>query len=347
VRSGSPRLGWFDSCAVPSAGLDGVFESLCVRTLRKTFAPCEKPERDYIGWRSRKEFYAAGCSSPSRAEGCGDAHWVRMTRGAGAAPRRSRPIALATLAALGIGALGLASSVALAGHASPLQVTTGETITGTTTTTATTTGPSTTTTSPAPDRKPPPPPKPDPRPKKRTRAKPPPPPPAPQPAAPRSTTTPAAAAPPARRPPPPTPRVAVPRRNPVARAAPQKPTRSRQRSTARVRRSERTAPRAKVAPRERAKFQADAEAGEAFGPTAAPTPRFSKTETPVSSGLIVFLTLFALGGLLLLGASAVPPSRIPWQVISEPLYVHRSNLAAIGLGTIAIALACLNFAVLL
>lgn len=102
-----------------------------------------------------------------------------------------------------------------------------------------------------------------------------------------------------------------------------------------------------MAPRERAKFQADTEADEAFGPTAAPTPRLSKTETPVSSGLIVFVTLFALGGLLLLGASAVPPSRIPWQVISEPLYVHRSNLAAIGVGTIAIALTCLNFAVLL
>jgi hypothetical protein len=102
-----------------------------------------------------------------------------------------------------------------------------------------------------------------------------------------------------------------------------------------------------VAPRERAQFPADVEADEAFSPTAVPTPRLSETDTPFLGGLIVFVTLFALGGLLLLGASAVPPSRIPWPVISEPLYVHRSNLAMIGTGTIAIALICLSIAGLL
>jgi hypothetical protein len=102
-----------------------------------------------------------------------------------------------------------------------------------------------------------------------------------------------------------------------------------------------------VAPRERAKFPAHAEADEAFGARVASTPRLSETDTPVSGGVIVFVTLFALGGLLLVGASAVPPLRIPWPAISEPLSVHRSNLAAIGTGTIAIAVICLNIAVLL
>jgi hypothetical protein len=102
-----------------------------------------------------------------------------------------------------------------------------------------------------------------------------------------------------------------------------------------------------VAPRERAQFPADVEADEAFGPMASPTPRLSETDTPISGGVIVFVTLSALGGLLLVGASAVPPSRVPWLAISEPLSVHRSNLAAIGTGTIAIAVICLNIAVLL
>jgi hypothetical protein len=102
-----------------------------------------------------------------------------------------------------------------------------------------------------------------------------------------------------------------------------------------------------VARRERAKFPANAEAAEAFGPRVASTPRLSETDTPVSGGVIVFVTLFALGGLLLAGASAVPPSRIPWLAISEPLSVHRSNLATIGTGTIVIALIGLNIALLL
>jgi hypothetical protein len=102
-----------------------------------------------------------------------------------------------------------------------------------------------------------------------------------------------------------------------------------------------------VAPRERAQVPADVEADEAFGPTASSAPRSSETDFPVSGSLIAFITLFASGGMLLLGASTVPRSRIPWLVISEPLDVHRSYLAAIGTGTIAIALICLNIAVLL
>jgi hypothetical protein len=54
---------------------------------------------------------------------------------------------------------------------------------------------------------------------------------------------------------------------------------------------------------------------------------------------------FMLAGLLLIGISVVPPARVPWPVVARPLYEHRSNLALIGIGTIAIALICLNIAV--
>jgi len=45
-------------------------------------------------------------------------------------------------------------------------------------------------------------------------------------------------------------------------------------------------------------------------------------------------------------ASAVPPARIPWPVVSESLYGHRSDLAVVGLGSIALGLLCGNVAVL-
>jgi hypothetical protein len=47
----------------------------------------------------------------------------------------------------------------------------------------------------------------------------------------------------------------------------------------------------------------------------------------------------------MLGASAVPPRRVPWPVLAGPLFVHRWNLAAFGLGTIMLSLLCLNIAV--
>jgi len=66
---------------------------------------------------------------------------------------------------------------------------------------------------------------------------------------------------------------------------------------------------------------------------------------PTGSGvLVVFAALSALG-LLMLGASAVPPRRVPWPVLAGPLFVHRWNLAAFGLGTIMLSLLCLNIAV--
>jgi hypothetical protein len=75
---------------------------------------------------------------------------------------------------------------------------------------------------------------------------------------------------------------------------------------------------------------------------ASPVPQRSE---PEAAPLIV-VPLFMLG-LLLLGASAVPPRRVRWTAIAHPLNLHRSDLAAIGLGTIALALLWLNIAVLL
>jgi hypothetical protein len=74
--------------------------------------------------------------------------------------------------------------------------------------------------------------------------------------------------------------------------------------------------------------------------------RLTAEPQPTGSGVVfVFATLCALG-LLMLGLSAVPPRRIPWPV-AGPLFVHRGNLVAMGIGTIALALLCLNIAVLL
>jgi hypothetical protein len=128
------------------------------------------------------------------------------------------------------------------------------------------------------------------------------------------------------------------------RSAVRKPARTRQRSIPRARRAQPSRPPVKAVPREQA--PADIEAAQTFGPTAAPTPGISETDTPGPDGLFYFVMLFVLGGLLLIGVSVVPPARVPWPVVARPLYEHRSNLALLGIGTIAIALICLNIAVL-
>jgi hypothetical protein len=107
-----------------------------------------------------------------------------------------------------------------------------------------------------------------------------------------------------------------------------------------VRRAQPSRPAAKAAPR--AQAPADIEAGQTFSPSAAPTPGLSETDTPGPGGLFYFVMLFVVGALLLIGVSVVPPARIPWPVVAGPLYEHRSNLAVIGIGTIGIALICLN-----
>ena len=109
----------------------------------------------------------------------------------------------------------------------------------------------------------------------------------------------------------------------------------------------RSTKRAKAASRERSQFAADAQTqGAALSGAATPSPELAQTGSAVSGVLLAFVPLFALG-LLLLGASTISPSRVPWPVIAEPLYLHRANLAAIGIGTLALALLCLNIAVLL
>jgi hypothetical protein len=90
---------------------------------------------------------------------------------------------------------------------------------------------------------------------------------------------------------------------------------------------------------------ADAEASGARV-TAAVPPGETPAEPQVPAAVVVFVPLFAVG-LLLLGVAAVPPARIRWNAVSMPLYVHRSNLAAIGIGTIALALLLVNAAVFL
>jgi hypothetical protein len=66
----------------------------------------------------------------------------------------------------------------------------------------------------------------------------------------------------------------------------------------------------------------------------------------VSGAFLVFSALFTVG-LLLLGVSAVPPQRVPWAAVAEPLFLHRSDLMAFGIGAVALAFLCLNIAVLL
>src|SRR5215207_1732591 len=248
-----------------------------------------------------------------------------MHRTAGVALPRSRPILLATLALLGFGVLGFASSVALAGEASPFEVTTGDT---TTTNTATAQAPTTSATTTAPD-PPPPLPKPDPRPRKRPRVAPPPPP-APEPAAPQPTT----AAPAVAAPPPPPPSASVKRR--TTTTATRTRRRSRQRSTPRVPRSQRITPRVSKAPRDRRSLSPGG-AERALERTAAPPPGVPEAESPLSGGMVAVSALFALG-LLSLVAAAVPPARVPWPLIADSMSLHRSDVTMIGLGAIVIAL---------
>jgi hypothetical protein len=62
----------------------------------------------------------------------------------------------------------------------------------------------------------------------------------------------------------------------------------------------------------------------------------------LSSAAPVVLPLFLLGLLLLLGATVVSVRRLP---VAEPLYARRLDLAAIGVGAIALALLWLNVTV--
>jgi hypothetical protein len=85
---------------------------------------------------------------------------------------------------------------------------------------------------------------------------------------------------------------------------------------------------------------------EAVGSPASSASELSDSQSPASGALFVFGALVAVG-MLLLGTASVSPARVPWPLVSESLYAYRSNLAAIGLGTIMLALLLLNVTVLL
>jgi hypothetical protein len=74
--------------------------------------------------------------------------------------------------------------------------------------------------------------------------------------------------------------------------------------------------------------------------------RLATESEPGESGVVVLIAALSALGLLMLGAAAVPPARVPWPELARPLYVHRSNLTAFGIGTIMLALLFLNIAVL-
>jgi ABC-type antimicrobial peptide transport system permease subunit len=66
-----------------------------------------------------------------------------------------------------------------------------------------------------------------------------------------------------------------------------------------------------------------------------------RRDPPLSSALPVVVPLVGLGLVLLLAASDVSARRVPWPALAERLYANRLDLAAVGFGVIAIALALL------
>jgi hypothetical protein len=79
---------------------------------------------------------------------------------------------------------------------------------------------------------------------------------------------------------------------------------------------------------------------------AAPPPVFAPPSTAPSPAFALVVPLLLLGALLL-GASAVSVRRIPWPAVAVPLAVHRFDVAAAGVGAIALALLVLNITVFL
>ena len=251
-----------------------------------------------------------------------------MSRGAGAAPSRSRHVGFTTLLAA-LCLLGLATSQAVA-QGFPQQTE------PTTTTVATVAAP------PAPDPKPAPKPDPKPaRPKQVVRPKAPPPPPATveraAPPAVATTALPPTAPPKARRPKPKAasplaPAVATPTRRPVRKV------RRGKRVTPRVTRGKLAMSKRKtpVVPASRALDFADPPV--ALGAASKPVPLIAvPTILPL---------LLGIGIALLLGASVASRRLVPWPELAEPLYARRNDLATAGFGAIVLALLGLNVAVL-
>jgi hypothetical protein len=40
----------------------------------------------------------------------------------------------------------------------------------------------------------------------------------------------------------------------------------------------------------------------------------------------------------------VPPTRVPWPAIAQPLFIHRFDLVLLGVGTVAVGIFCLAIA---
>jgi hypothetical protein len=266
-----------------------------------------------------------------------------MRRTAAAAPRCRRQIGLATVILLALCSLGLAPSQALASGALPALVVTEATLT------AAATGPL----SPAPDPDPKPAPKPDPKPNRpiplARPTPPPPPPPPPPPAAPRpaarSSIPTTKAAPPEPAPSGPTRPKAVPRKTPAPAAATLPRRRPRLDSVPKARRESRPVRPKRVEVRRRSRPSRAVSAATPLDLNAAPTPVLARSDPSLSNAVPVVLPLVGLGLLLLLGASVVSVRRVPRPALAEPLYAHRVDVAAIGIGAIALALLWLNVTV--
>lgn len=78
-----------------------------------------------------------------------------------------------------------------------------------------------------------------------------------------------------------------------------------------------------------------------------PPPRVVSASESVALGSLALVVPLLGLGLLLVGASAVSARRIPWPELVGPLETHRADLAAAGIGAIALALLWLNFTVFL
>jgi hypothetical protein len=76
--------------------------------------------------------------------------------------------------------------------------------------------------------------------------------------------------------------------------------------------------------------------------TASPTLALPQVKSLGAGSLPVIAPLVGFGLLLLLGAAALTPRRVPVPRIATPLYEHRSDLVMAGVGAIALALLWLN-----
>jgi GAF domain-containing protein len=124
----------------------------------------------------------------------------------------------------------------------------------------------------------------------------------------------------------------------------QQAARARARARAEERARARAQQRARARARERARLRG---AGASLDHEALPARLAAPSGPELSLAAPVVLPLVGLGLVLLLGAYVVSVRRIPWPAVAQPLYAHRSDVAAIGFGAIAVGLLLLNATVFL